>query len=342
MAILNPFRIGQGVLGQQLGPYPYGALNSGQVPYWDGNEFKIPGFTPQPWVYTPPAASAPSAPSADSQSNPNAGILAALTQGGDGGAGNTMGGGREVAAPGVVAPEVQEQGIPAGYGLGIVSPVSVEPSAPTAPAPGLAPAPGMQDLAVTEVDPQGPSGKGKGKTGPTGMTSQQAANQAATQAATANTAAAIATVDKALQENPTSFMDAVKSAMQATAQGIGLGVSEGISPGDTTTGAPGGFAPGHDKESKDYGGGTDTNGGPGSSGASGTSGTGPNAGDEGGLGAWRKGGFVGDDGDRKLEPVKGILHEREFVLTPEVTAAIQKKSPGLLHRLAKMQKMMAA
>lgn len=352
MAILNPFRIGQGVLGQQLGPYPYGVLNAGQVPYWQGNEFKIPGFTPQPWVYMPPAQQSSSAPT-DPQNNPNAGILAAMMQGGDGGAGNGFGDREPSVAPDAMIGAQQEQGVPAGYGVGIAEPVGVPsaPSAPTAPAQGLA---------VAEVDPQGTPGKSS--------TSKSAhATPSAAQAATvAAVDQAIAADQAALGKAATNMTDAVAAAMSATAPSVG--VATGVNMNDVDeTGATGtdlgketqdsmnamadmstnanqglmGFFSGLNDVIGGMGG-SSTAGGPGTSGGSATSGTGPNAGDEGGLGAWRKGGFVGDDGDKKLEPVKGILHEREFVLTPEVTAAIQKKSPGLLHRLAKMQKMMAA
>jgi hypothetical protein len=60
----------------------------------------------------------------------------------------------------------------------------------------------------------------------------------------------------------------------------------------------------------------------------------------GGAGAepYRRGGFVPKDLDRKLEPVRGILHEGEFVINPEMTAVMKKH--GLLHRLDKMQKRM--
>lgn len=37
-------------------------------------------------------------------------------------------------------------------------------------------------------------------------------------------------------------------------------------------------------------------------------------------GPWRKGGYTGDDGDNKLEPKLGVVHEREYVIRPEATA----------------------
>lgn len=53
---------------------------------------------------------------------------------------------------------------------------------------------------------------------------------------------------------------------------------------------------------------------------------------------YRRGGFVPKDRDKKLEPVRGILHEGEFVINPEMVAMMNKR--GLLAKLDRMQKRM--
>lgn len=320
--------------------------------YWQGDRFVFPKYKPKP----PPSLMSPDVAIAVQAVQDSAKKAQDMAQQqamhyGDGPQGEGFGGGRESVAPGnnpsfnesghVNAPDQNANvsgmlGNPAPTnpaGLPSLPSFQEQATAPAAPTPGLAPSSGLQDPAEAPgLDPDSaPSG---GKAGKSGMSGQQAANQAATQAATANTAAAIAAVDKAYQQNPASFMDAVKSAMQTTAQGIGLGVSEGISPSDTSTGAPGGFAPGHDKESKDYGGGTDTNNGT-DSGASGKSG---GSGDDGGLGAWRAGGRTGNDGDRRKNERRGGAHEDEFYLNPEMTSLMDSKAPGFLDALDQFQK----
>lgn len=333
-------------------PIPYGLLGQTDIEkkkrgpfkpgegYWLGSQYVFPEI---PAALPPGMNPSPAMPPAGGLSpaqQPQGGILGPGMDMGDSGAGNGLGGGSPGATAPGQAPSFSEAGHvnapdPTANPVGLPSLPSFQEQAPapTAPAPGLAPAPSLQDLAVSEVDPQGPSGAGKGKsnTGAPGSATAPAAEAAAVAAGLGR-----ANVDKTIQEK--GFIEGIKGLMEQSrgllGASIGAAVSEGISPSDTATGAPGGFAPGHDKESKDYGGGTDTNGGPGSSGASGTSGTGPNAGDEGGLGAWRKGGPVPDDGDEMLEPVRGILHEREFVLRPEAAQYYGKGILGALNAKA--------
>ena len=221
-------------------PIPYGLLGQTDIEkkkrgpfkpgegYWLGSQYIFPELPPTMPGGMNPAPAMPPAGGLSPAQQPQGGILGPGMETGDGGAGNGVGGGP---VGGQVAPEVQEQGIPAGYGLGIVSPVSVEPvaPAPTSPAPGLAPAPGLQDLAVTEVDPQGPSGKsttGKSHGMNTGMNKstpeEQAANQAAAQAVAEAQGLGRATMDKAIQEK--GLIDAFKDAMQATAATAATGM----------------------------------------------------------------------------------------------------------------------
>lgn len=71
-----------------------------------------------------------------------------------------------------------------------------------------------------------------------------------------------------------------------------------------------------------FGASSNDGGGGGMSGAAGDPGA-----DGGPSGPWRKGGYTGDDGDGKLEPKLGVVHEREYVIRPEATAYYGK---GLL------------
>lgn len=317
--------------------------------YWEGDRYIFPKYKPKP----PPSLMSPDLAKAvqtvqDTAQKAQEMAIASATVYGDGAQGEGFSGGRDgPVAPGsspsfsesghVNAPD-QNANVQGMMGQPATANPAGLPSLPSfqeqAPAPAAPTAPTNQDLAVSEVDPQGPSGAasaGKGKS---------AASQESRGINVGHETGALSrsSIDKAVQEK--GLIDALKDAMQATAPGIGIGLAaaEGISPGDTTTGAPGGFAPGHDKESKDYGGGSDNSGGPGSSGASGTSGTGPNAGDEGGLGAWRRGGRTGNDGDkRRLEP-RGVAHEDEFYLNPEMTSLMDRRAPGLLDAMDRFQK----
>lgn len=352
MALLNPFRIGQGVLGQQLGPYPYGSLGADKVPYWDGNTFKIPQFTPKPYEMAPQqGGGTPSVPSAAAMEQPMAGILGDM-YGGDGGAGNGFGGGDREATPGMGMGEVGHVNAPDISSPANANPAATQaamagipslpsfnepaaPSAPTAPAEGLA-------AGVPGSEANAPMG---GKAGKSGMTGQQAASQAATQAATANTAAAIAAVDKAVQENPASFMDAVRSAMQATAPGIGMmGTgAEAAAAAAAEAAGPAGVAGSNQNSPNEVGGMM--------GGDSGMGGVGPGGDPNGPAGSpgseasspdnLRYGGRTGDDGDGKLEVRNIKAHEFEFMLNPEMTMSIDKVAPGLLNKIDAMQKKMA-
>lgn len=339
MPLLNPFRIGQGVLGQQLGPYPYGTLGPDKVPYWDGNEFKIPQFTPQPWTYAPPQAPSTAALDPNQPSSQiNAGILASMY--GDGGAGNAVGGGRDAAPGPNNSPDMSEAGhVNAAATQAMMGGIPSLPDFKEATAPAAPTAP-AQGLAVSEVDPQGPSGVAAGK-GKSAASQESRGVNAGHQTGVLSRSS----LDKAIQEK--GLIDALKDAMQQTAPAVGFNTTtdsaEAAAAAAAESAGPAGV-PGSEQNSPNAVGGAmggnNGNNGPGPSGADGKSGTGPNAGDEGGLGAWRKGGFVGDDGDDKLEPRRGILHEREFVLNPEMTKALHKHAPGLLNKMDRVQKMM--
>lgn len=55
---------------------------------------------------------------------------------------------------------------------------------------------------------------------------------------------------------------------------------------------------------------------------------------DGGPGSWRHGGPVGNDGDTRLEPVKGTLHEDEFVMSPEAVDMVGVKNLSMMNAMA--------
>lgn len=113
-----------------------------------------------------------------------------------------------------------------------------------APAPAAPTAPANQDLAVAEVDPQGPSGLGAGK-GKSGTTNASPAAQAAAAAAAAGMVGAvdkgIAADQAATGKANTSMTDAVAAGMAETAPGIGnMSTGVNMNDQDETGGVPSG------------------------------------------------------------------------------------------------------
>lgn len=319
--------------------------------YWEGDRFVFPKYKPKPSLMSPNLAQAVQAVQDTAQKAQEMAIASASMYG-DGAQGEGFSGGRDNVAPSN-SPSFSESGhVNAPDTNANVAGMMGQP-APTNPAglpslpdfkeqatPAAQTAPTNQDLAVSEVDPQGPSGAGKGKS------TSQAANQAATQAAAANTAAAIAAVDKSIQEKGLeSFTDAVAAAVGAT--GVNAGVDAETAAGglgaksDRQEGLPSVSQAFADHASVTGAGGAsngNTGGGIGATGNPGpgndTSGTA--AADAGG--SWRKGGRTGNDGDkRKLEP-RGIAHEDEFYLNPEMTSLMDSRAPGLLDAMDRFQK----
>lgn len=336
--------------------------------YWQGDRYVYPKrryAPPPPSLMSPDLGKAIQTVQETAQ---KAQEMANAAPYGDGPQGEGFSGGREGMAPGqspgmseaghVNAPDMNAnvQGM-----MGQQNPAGL-PSLPSfqeqAPAPTAPTAPTNQDLAVSEVDPQGPSGvTGKG------MSATQAANQAATQAANANTTAAVAAVDKAVQEKGlTGLAEAVAAAMGATgvnAVGVdaetaagGLGaksdrqeglpsVSQAFADHASVTGKGSTSSGGNSTGGL---GGADGVGGPGAGGMGSPGGIGgggssaPGGSSDQGPGSWRAGGRTGNDGDkRKLEP-RGTAHEDEFYLNPEMTSLMDSRAPGLLDALDRMQK----
>lgn len=306
--------------------------------YWLGSQYVFPevgtsppvGMAPPPQqpLFTPISTPAP---------QPQGGILGSGWTGGDGGAGNGVGGGPSPSAQ--AGPDFSESGHvnapdpTTSQGLPSLPSFQEQAPAPTAPAPGLAPAPDLKDMAVSEVDPQGPSGVAAGKgTSSTGKSAN--ATPSAAQAA------AIAAVDQAIaadQANAnkgvptTGFIDAVKGI---TSKGIDFGitpdmaenaagarqersndlpsVSQNFADHPSVTGKSATGTGGENNGGTQGGIGATGNPGPGND----TSGTA--AADAGG--SWRHGGQVHGDGDGRLEPVSGTLHEGDFAQSPEATS----------------------
>lgn len=333
-------------------PIPYGLLGQTDIEkkkrgpfrpgegYWLGSQYMFPNATsPTPPVMTPPPAQQQMF-TPEPTPHPQGGILGPVWSGGDGPQGEGSGG-SPGQAPGQ-APSFSEPGhvnAPDVSAVGLPSLPSFQEQAP-APASGLAPSPGLSTpeeaaAGVPGSEANAPMG---GKAGKSGMSATQAASQAATQAATATTAAAIAAVDQAVQQNPASFMDAVRSAMQATEKGIGtVGTgAEAAAAAAAEAAGPAGVAGSNQNSPNEVGGMM--------GGDSGAGGVGPGGDPNGPAGSpgseasspdnLRHGGFVGDDGDDKLEVRKINAHEREFVLRPEAAQYYGKGILGALNAKA--------
>jgi hypothetical protein len=84
-----------------------------------------------------------------------------------------------------------------------------------------------------------------------------------------------------------------------------------------------------------YGGGNqsqDSTGGNSASSPGGPSGAGETEGGNAGGNSRRHGGFTGDDGDGRLEPMQMTLHEGEYVIRPEAVAALGRPLLDMLNR----------
>lgn len=373
----------------------YGNENQG---YWEGDRYIAPKYKPKP----PPSLMSPDVAAAvqmidDSAKQAQQSAAQIPSMWGDGPQGEGFGGGRGSVAPGqspgmneaghVNAPDVNAN---VSGMMGQPNPAGL-PSLPdfkenTTPAAQTTPT--NQDLAVSEVDPQGPSGATSTGTGKSGVSNSSAAAQAAAAQAAAQGLAAA--VDKGIAADQaatgkgigtaTGMTDAVAAGMADTAPGvgnvsgvnandqdetggktdpIGQGLNKGADMiGSVTKGVQsqvdaiagmlgsvfGGLGTTSSGNSTGGLGGADGVGGPGAGGMGSPGGMGgggsgaPGGSSDAGPGSWRKGGRTGNDGDkRKMEP-RGIAHEDEFYLNPEMTSLMDRKAPGLLDALDRMQK----
>lgn len=325
----------------------YGNENQG---YWEGDRYIAPKYKQKP----PPSLMSPDVAAAvqmidDSAKQAQQTAAQIPSMWGDGPQGEGFGGGRDSVAPGqspgmseaghVNAPDVNAN-VAGMMGQPTPNPAGL-PSLPdfkenTTPAAQTTPT--NQDLAVSEVDPQGPSGAtGKGKSG---MSDQQAANQAAAQAQAEAQGLGRAAIDKAVQEK--GLIDALKDAMQATAPAVGFNTTpdaaEAAAAAAAESAAPAGV-PGSEQNSPNAVGGAmggNTGGGLGQNDPN--AGTGTPGAEASSPDNLRAGGRTGDDGDGKLEKRKINAHEREFMINPEMTSLMDRKAPGLLDALDRMQK----
>lgn len=306
--------------------------------YWQGNSFVFPRAKNPAWPSPQAMQAAQAAVQAAQQVQQSAQAFPGLLHTGDGPQGEGFSGGRE----GAVAPGNSQSFSESGHVNAPDQNANVQgmmnSPAPTNPA-GLPSLPSFQEQAApqaaqAQVDPvaaeaaaaagvpgsdaNAPSGGKAGKSAP-GSATNPAAEAAAVAAGLGR-----ANVDKAIQEK--GFIDGIKGLMDQSRGLLGASVAAGAEAAAAAAAeaaGPAGVA-GSEQNSPNSVGGAMGGGGGSSdstgSGASGTSGTGPNAGDEGGLGAWRKGGSVRGNHDGRLQPVPGILHEGEFVQKPEAVS----------------------
>lgn len=306
-----------------------GLLNGPQQGYWQGNQFIPPVFT-----YTRPETALPTketAPPAAAM----AGDKATATPPDPGamygtGAQGEMG---MTGAPGMTSPAAPTAPSPAVAGLSPIDPRDLPslpsmpeqaPSAPVAPAPGLAPAAPETSPPAGKAEP--PSKSIAGMPGMPGIPGTETGLVDAAKEMADKAKADLAAIGKEVfgvpgtvmaDEEDMAMMDRAEKDMRDRADQesnfndqnsqTGLSAAQDQEQG---TGSPPGTGVSTDQNS-----------------------------DEGGVG-YRKGGRVKSNADGHLQPVPGILHEGEFVMNPEMTMTMDKLAPGLLTRIAKMQKHM--
>lgn len=358
-----------GLLGQtDVEKKKRGPLKKGEG-YWLGSQYMFPEVGTAPPVGMAPPPPQPlftPIPSAPQQG----GILGPVWAGGDGPQGEGSGGGNGNGNGNGTSPSFSESGHvnapdpTMSQGIPSLPSFQEQAPAPTAPAVGLAPAPDLKDMAVSEVDPQGTPGAAKG----TAQAANPAHNEqglAARSAVNKSIADDQAAIGKAIGV-ATAFTDAVAgiaksspaiSAQDSSDMGSRAAVAaENSAPAGvkgSSQNAPGAVTGQLSPAKNDFlsptevaainaavaasNGGASNGGTQGGIGATGNPGPGNDtsgtaAADAGG--SWRKGGPVPDDGDEKLEPVRGILHEREFVLRPEAAQYYGKGILGALNAKA--------
>lgn len=308
-----------GLLPMSQGQITPGLLGQG---YWLGNQYIAPQYQyapPQmglPTATTPPPASVVEGDKAG-QPAPDTGAM------GGTGAQGQMGGGF---APGVSPGPAPA---PSVAGLSPIDPrdlpglpgvPSEAPSAPQAPAEGLAP--GSTMSSQTAVDSK--NADQAGETGNKGKADPAAA-----------AAAGLSAYGKELRDTVTSenFMDSMRSMAEKAKADLAATVG-GVSQASVDQ-AMAAEAAAQAQSSEQHGdpaaGGGNTSGGGVSTGQNNDGPDSP---------GYRKGGRVSSNRNGHLQPVPGILHEGEFVLNPEMTAMMDRHAPGLLTKIARMQKKM--
>lgn len=287
--------------------------------YWLGNQFIFPTAPPpnqniQPKSLLPQIAAA--APVAPAPTTP--GILG--TNFGDGPQGEGYGGGP---SPGGPSPgtsfgrDSMDYGGMPGQAYGSIP--SLPSPAPTAPAPGLAPATGLAAPAP-EQDPNDMASTAEGKaaseSGNKGKADPVAAAAAGTSA-----------YGKELRDTITSenFMDSMRSMAEKAKQEVaaatmGLGVQSAVDQAMAAEAAA--QAQSSEQHGDPAAGGGNASGGGVSTGQNNDGPDSP---------GYRKGGPIPEDGDRRLEPVKIVAHESEFVLRPEAAKYYGKGILGAMN-----------
>ena len=305
-----------GLLPMSAGQITPGLLNGPQQGYWVGNQFVFPRFE-----YTPPQHALPTettpAPAAAI-----AGDTARIPP--DPGAMTGAGAQGEMGGFGDRAPAPSPAAAPAAPGIAGLSPIDPRdlpslpgmpapnpPSAPMSPAVGLAPAP--------ETDQTGKPAPQVGQVAPSvpGLPAEQTPTVSEMKEMADKAKADLAAIGKEVFGTPgVAIGDEQDAGMTAEAQAAAQAV-----------------------DTSDASGRTPAENGPGPGAGTGTGVSTDQNSDEGGVG-YRKGGRVASNKDGHLQPVPGLLHEGEFVMNPEMTAMMDKHAPGLLSRIAKMQKKM--
>lgn len=321
--------------------------------YWQGDRFIFPKYKSPPMA-PPMVPSGPMDAVVPPMAMPSQPSLPPII-GGDGPQGEF--GGREATDTTNQNVDVQgmmDQGIPAGYGQ---PQTGLQPAGlgVTNAAPATAVAPAVTDLAVSEVDPQGPPGSSKGGSKgsksdkPDPATFSEQSKSLAAQVAQDLKGFAVPDMKDFQVFNdladitkgwaPTVTVDANPYGGNSDPEGPAGAGSHGnaTNPGQDALGGigagstePGGSAAGGGGIGGDTGGGAGV--GPG-----GVGGPGDPAGSPG-VGGWRAGGRTGNDGDKKKMEPRGLAHEDEFYFNPEMTGLMDRVAPGLLDRLDRFQK----
>lgn len=303
-----------GLLPMSAGQITPGLLNGPQQGYWVGNQFVFPRFE-----YTPPQHALPTettpAPAAAV-----AGDTARIPP--DPGAMTGAGAQGEMGGFGDRAPAPSPAAAPAAPGIAGLSPIDPRdlpslpgmpapnpPSAPMSPAVGLAPTP--------ETDQTGKPAPQVGQVAPSvpGLPAEQTPTVSEMKEMADKAKADLAAIGKEVFGNTVAPDSAEQGQRDLADQESNFNDQQsqtGVSGADDQSGAaPAGTTAGQ-----------------------------PDADQSGASGVFRRGGRVASNKDGHLQPVPGLLHEGEFVMNPEMTAMMDKHAPGLLSRIAKMQKKM--
>lgn len=314
--------------------------------YWQGDRFIFPKYKSPPMA-PPMVPSGPMDAVVPPMAMPSQPSLPPII-GGDGPQGEF--GGREATDTTNQNVDVQgmmDQGIPAGYGQ---PQTGLQPAGlgVTNAAPATAVAPAVTDLAVSEVDPQGPPGSSKGGSKgsksdkPDPATFSEQSKSLAAQVAQDLKGFAVPDMKDFQVFN--DLADVTRGWAPTVATAVDLAGNYGETNDQGGRGDPdnsGGVVGQGGVEGTTAGfggaemGGTDGVGGGGNSVS--TDAVGNDDPSDGNAG-WRKGGRTGNDGDKKKMEPRGKAHEDEFYFNPEMTGLMDRVAPGLLDRLDRFQK----